>query len=133
MSDSMTLWTVAHHALLLMGFSRKEYWRGSTPGHLLDPEIKLASPALQANSLPLSCWRRPQHTHTFILLFLKCWQLWTQRNKTKAIWSSLRELWKLSKMIWQEFKCHICLGFAHLISKKDQFIDNWRKQSLLYE
>ena len=26
MSDSMTLWTVAHQALLFIGFSRQEYW-----------------------------------------------------------------------------------------------------------
>ena len=48
MSDSMTLWTIAHHAPLSMGFSRKEYWGGLpgfTPGHLLYAEIKLASPA----------------------------------------------------------------------------------------
>ena len=95
----------------------------------------------QRSNLPLQLCRQilyhcaageAPNTHTFISLFLKCWQLWTRRNKTKSIWSSLRELWKLSKMIWKEFKCHICLGFAHLISKQDQFIDNWRKQSLLY-
>ena len=26
MSDSMTLWTVAHQAPLFIGFSRQEYW-----------------------------------------------------------------------------------------------------------
>ena len=39
----MTLWTVAHHAPLSMGFSRQEYWSGlpfvmPSPGNLSDPE-----------------------------------------------------------------------------------------------
>ena len=37
------LWTVAHQALLFMGFSRQEYWSGlpcPPPGDLLDPGIK---------------------------------------------------------------------------------------------
>ena len=46
-----------------MGFSRQEYWSGlpcpppgakTPPGYLLDPEIRPTSPALQADSLPLS-------------------------------------------------------------------------------
>ena len=38
-----------------MGFPRQEYWSGlpfPSPGDLLDPEIKLGSPALQEDSLP---------------------------------------------------------------------------------
>ena len=60
MSDSATLWTVAHQAPLSMGFSRQEYWSGlpcPPPGDLPDPGIKPispAAPALQADSLPLS-------------------------------------------------------------------------------
>ena len=44
-----------------MGFSRQEYWSEvpfPSPGDLPDPGIKSASPeapALQADSLPLSC------------------------------------------------------------------------------
>ena len=40
-----------------MGFPRHEYWTGlpfPSPGNLLNPGIKLASPALQANSWLLS-------------------------------------------------------------------------------
>ena len=55
-----TLWIVAQQAPLCMGFSRQEYWSGS-PGLTLedfhDPGIKptsLVTPALQADSLPLS-------------------------------------------------------------------------------
>ena len=48
----VTLWTVAHQALLSMGFSRQGYWGGLPfypPGDLPDPGIKsasLASPVL---------------------------------------------------------------------------------------
>ena len=44
-------------APLSMGFSRQEYWSGlpfSSPGDLSDSGIKPASPAWQADSLPLS-------------------------------------------------------------------------------
>ena len=60
MSTLVTLWTVAHQAPLSMGFPRQEYWSGEpfpSPGALPDPGIKLVSlvsPALQADSLPLS-------------------------------------------------------------------------------
>ena len=61
MSDSfVTLWTVAHQALLFMGFPRQKYWSGllfPSPGDLPDPGVEPASPAtspaLQADSLPL--------------------------------------------------------------------------------
>ena len=55
-----TPWTVAHQAPLSMGFSRQEYRSGlpcPPPGDLPDPGIKPmspASPALKADSLPLS-------------------------------------------------------------------------------
>ena len=47
----MTLWTVAHQALLSIGFSRQEYWIGllcPPPRNLLNPRIEptsLTSPA----------------------------------------------------------------------------------------
>ena len=52
-----TPWTVACQASLSMGFPNQEYWSGLpflSPGDLPDPGIKLTSPALQADSLPLS-------------------------------------------------------------------------------
>ena len=55
-----TLWTIACHAPLSIGFSRQAYWSGlpiPPPGDLPDPWIKPASPvvlALQADSLPLN-------------------------------------------------------------------------------
>ena len=56
----VTLRTVAHRALLSMGFSRQEYWSGwpcAPSGDLPDPGIKpapLISPALTVGSLPLA-------------------------------------------------------------------------------
>ena len=53
-------WTVAHQALLSMGFSKQEYWSGlPSPGVLSSPGIEPTSPALQADSLPLSHPGRP--------------------------------------------------------------------------
>ena len=45
-----------------MGFSRQEYWSGlpfPPPEDLPDPGIEPTSPALQADSLPLSHWGSP--------------------------------------------------------------------------
>ena len=53
-SDSATLWTVAHQAPLSMEFSRQEYWSGlpfPSPGDLPNPGIEPMSPALQVDSL----------------------------------------------------------------------------------
>ena len=48
-------WTVACQAPLSMGFSRQEYRTGLPfPGDLPNPGIEPRSPALQADSLPLS-------------------------------------------------------------------------------
>ena len=44
----VTLWTVAHQALLSMGFPRQEYWSGlpfPPPGDLPNPGIKVLSMA----------------------------------------------------------------------------------------
>ena len=56
-ADSATSWTVASQAPLFMQFSRQEDWSGvpfPCPGDLPNPGIKLVSPTLQADSLPLS-------------------------------------------------------------------------------
>ena len=54
----VTLWTVTFQAPLSKGFFKQEYWSGlpyPPPGDLSDPGIEPASPALQVDSLPLSC------------------------------------------------------------------------------
>ena len=43
----VTLWTVAYHTSLSMGFSRQEYWNGlprPPPGDLPNPEVEPKSP-----------------------------------------------------------------------------------------
>ena len=53
----VTPWTVPCQAPLFMRFPRQEYRSRlpfPSPGDLPDPEIEPASPALQADSLPLS-------------------------------------------------------------------------------
>ena len=65
MSDSFaTPWTIAHRFLCAWNF-RQEYWSGlplPSPGDLPNPEIKLRSPELQADSLrtePPGKWSFP--------------------------------------------------------------------------
>ena len=64
MSNSpVTPRTVAHQTPLFMGFSRQEYCSGLSfpfPEDLSDLGIKSVSPALQADSLPLSHLGSPQ-------------------------------------------------------------------------
>lgn len=51
-----TVWTVARQAPLSLGFPRQEYWHGlpfPPPENLPHRGIKPASPALQADSLPM--------------------------------------------------------------------------------
>ena len=53
----VTPWTVAYQVLPSMGFPRQEYWSElpfPSPGVSPDPGIEPRSPALQADSLPLS-------------------------------------------------------------------------------
>ena len=63
MYDFLTPWVVAHQAPLSMGFSKQEYWSGlpyPPPGDLFNPGIKVASPALQVDSLPAEPLGKPK-------------------------------------------------------------------------
>ena len=54
LSDSETLWTVAHQAPLSMEFSRRKYWSGlpfPSSGDLPNPGMEPGSPALQESLL----------------------------------------------------------------------------------
>ena len=58
----MTPGTVAHQASLSRGFSRQENCSGllfPSPGDILDPGIKLGSPALQSYTLPTEAPGKP--------------------------------------------------------------------------
>ena len=69
MSDSVTLWTVAHQAPLSMGFSRQEYWSGLSflsPGDLPNPGTELYLLCLlhwQADSLLQEPLRKQEGRH----------------------------------------------------------------------
>ena len=70
-----TLWTVACQASMSIGFSRQEYWSGlpfSPPGDLPNPGIEPRSPALYADSLPLSHQGSPYDYTTKSNLQIKC-------------------------------------------------------------
>ena len=84
MSDSATLWTIAHQASLYMGFSRQEYWSGLSsppPGDSPDSGIEpksLVSPALVAglftNSAAEEMKQMPYYHHQKPNLNLNSWQ-----------------------------------------------------------
>ena len=66
-----TPWTVAHLAPLSIAFSRQEYWSGlpfPSPGNLPNPGIKLASLALQVDSLPL-CHLGSSHKDVKMIIY----------------------------------------------------------------
>ena len=88
----VTLWTVAHQALLSMGFSRQEYWSRwpcPSPGDLPDPEIKLGCPALHSDSLPLRHLGRPYFqikSHSEVLEVKKSNRnLWGERSQPSVV------------------------------------------------
>ena len=70
----VTPWTVACQAPLSMEFSRQEYWSGlsfSSPGDLPNTGVEPRSPALQADSLPLSLQGRvTSFAHMEIIVLL---------------------------------------------------------------
>ena len=91
-----TPWTVAHQAALSMGFSRQEYWSGSSfpsPGYPPDPGIEprsLMSPALAGRLFTTgACWEeRLTVSHSVVpelnysrlrLCFVQSWLLWPHR------------------------------------------------------
>ena len=72
----LTLWTVAHQALLSMRFSRQEYWSGlpcPSSGDLPNPgmePVSLTSPALADEFLTTnSTWEALSYVYAFIYYF----------------------------------------------------------------
>ena len=68
--------TIVHQAPLSMEFPRQEYWSGlpfPSPEDLPNPGIKLLSPALWVDSLPLSHLGSPIHIekYLFIMVIIK--------------------------------------------------------------
>ena len=66
-----TPWTVACQIYLSRNFPRHKYWSGlpfPSPGDLLNPVIKPASPALQVDTLPTEAPWKPGSFLTLCLL-----------------------------------------------------------------
>ena len=60
----MTPCTIAHEALLSMGFPKQEYWKELSfppPGNLLDSGIEPASPALAGRFFTTEPSGKPKH------------------------------------------------------------------------
>ena len=74
-SDSVAPGAIAQQAPLSMGFSRQEYWSGlpfPPPGHLPDPEIEPASPALAGRFFTTSTnWEAHRNVKKDLLTFFK--------------------------------------------------------------
>ena len=96
-------WTVACQAPLSMGSSRQQYWSGvpcPPPGAFPDPTtepLSPASPAMQADSLPLShqeASQGPQGSvgHTLSCCFKLSWHLkWLEVRMWQQLARSLRD------------------------------------------
>ena len=90
------LWTIVCRGPLSMGFPRQKYWSGLTfpsPGDLPNTGIEPASPALQADSLPLS------HLGSSIPMADSCWALTKKNNKKKLCKAIILQLKKKKKLV----------------------------------
>ena len=70
MSDSVTLWTVAHQAPLFMGFSRHGYWSGllfPPPGDLPDLGTEAESPALTGRFFTMESPGKPLNEFVVVI------------------------------------------------------------------
>ena len=90
-----TPWTVAHQAALSVDFSRQEYWSGlpfPSPGDLSHPGIEPRSPALQADSLPLSHHGSPKACITVLFYSYQHFYLTFQEARsTDGLWNPGRK------------------------------------------
>ena len=78
MSNSVTLWTVAHQAPLSIGLLSQEYWSGSPcppPDDVPDPGIKPRSPTLQVDSLPSEPPGKPSSSSKLCTYYDLIWRL----------------------------------------------------------
>ena len=100
-----------------MDFSRQEYWSGlpfPSPGDLSDPGIQPVSPALQANSLPLSHWGFPDHLdqvanlfcctiyHLLVLELTGIYHFWKGQIITQNSFQGVPGKWKYCTVISEE-------------------------------
>ena len=108
------LWTVAHKAPLLMGFSRQEYWSGLPPaqGDLPNSGIKPTSSALQVDFYPLSHLGSPKN---FILLS-KCGSAFN----IGPLYFWCCEILPRIILKWNSLVLSLYLGLKSLLMKKEE-------------
>ena len=124
MSDFFaTPWTVAHQAPLSMGFPRQEYWSRLPfpfPGDLPSPRIKPSSPALQADSLPLSYLGSQRMLIRMDLMFSSVlWIISVSNHSSSSLGSSLSHCLCLSNVWWSS----VVQSFLWIMHKVDECIE----------
>ena len=94
-----TLWLIALHAPLSMGFSRQEYWGAlpcPPPGDLPNPGIEPRSLTLQADSLPAKPQGKSKNTGMGSLSLLQ--QIFPTQESNRGLW---HWRWILYQLIYQ--------------------------------
>ena len=134
MSDSLLLWTVAHQAPLSMAFSRQEYWSGlphPSPGDLPNPGIEPEppmSPALQADSLPLS------HGESPLDFIYDIWDIWFFSWKTIDNYPYFSHLKSKTLWILMAKDCLILTSFPveNTLKRKGFCISCWSYKPYIF-
>ena len=99
----VTPWTADCQALLSMGFSRQEYWRGlpfPPPGDLPDPETDPTSPALAGGFFTTEPVRKPCYVRWlpspelgFSIFLPGCLRPWFRRFFSRQMLQRRFQLW----------------------------------------
>ena len=117
-SDSVIPWTVAHQALLSMGFPRQEQWSGllfPTPEDLPDSGIEPESPAFPSDSLASEPPRKPLNQKAFTIHSTSC----------RLSWSKLSQL-SLQKGIYLFRKSNGFLkSYKHIYLQRRTWQNRW--------
>ena len=89
------LWTIAFQAPLSLGFPRQDYWSGlpfPSPGHLPDPGIIPASPALAGGVFTTEPPGKPKYTieiHKYKVNLILAESTKCEINRIKSRWGTV--------------------------------------------
>ena len=123
-----TLWTVAHHVPLSMGFSRQEYWSGSPcppPGDLPDSGFEpvcLRSPDWQAGSLPLVSPGKPR-CKTVLFFQNIVYPGYMRRQETESIQFRLKVWFVIMTLILRRNNAQLGLMKVVTLSRSKDLTD----------
>ena len=101
-----TPWTVAHQALLSIGFSQQGYWSGlpfSPPGGLPNPGIKPTSPALAGRFFTIEPPGKPTFITNLSENFTETMNLFFLYIQTHSYCVSQKVLWVRWWKTWMNF------------------------------